>query len=74
MRDWLLELRNEAKLTQEDVAIKCGFSREFYTQVESGNRNPSVKNAKLIAKLLGFEWTLFFEKNSNEVLTRKEAG
>ena len=61
MRDWLYQKRTQLKLTQNDVALKCSFSRNFYNMIELGKRNPSPKIAKKIAKILNFDWTLFFE-------------
>lgn len=62
MRTWLKEARDLNKLTHEEIANKCGISRAFYTQIENGNRRPSVETAKAIANILGFDWTMFFEK------------
>jgi len=31
------------------------------TEIENGNANPSVKVAKKIAAVLGFDWTRFFD-------------
>ena len=36
------------------------------TEIENGNANPSVKVAKKIAAVLGFDWTMFFEDDSND--------
>jgi len=63
-RKWLIEKRNKMKLTQQDVADRSELSRTFYTQIETGDRNPSVDNAKKIAKALKFKWTLFFDEPS----------
>lgn len=60
MRAWLAEFRGS--LTHEEVAVAAKISRSTYTNIELGKRNPSVEVAKAIAKVLGFEWVLFFEK------------
>ncbi|MGE7121837.1 helix-turn-helix transcriptional regulator [Peribacillus sp. NPDC046944] len=65
-RTWLLDKRNKAKLTQEEVAVIAQIRRPYYTQIESGVRSPSVKVAKEIANAIGFEWTLFFENNCRD--------
>lgn len=65
-RTWLLDKRNKAKLTQEEVAVIAQIRRPYYTQIESGVRSPSVKVAKEIANAIGFEWTLFFEINCRD--------
>lgn len=51
----LKRLRNTKGLTHEQVAEKAGISRSTYTKVEGG-RSPNVKNAKKLAKVLGFNW------------------
>ena len=61
MRSWLKELRHKSHLTQEQLAKKVGISRTMITEIENGNANPSVKVAKKIAAVLGFDWTRFFD-------------
>jgi putative transcriptional regulator len=58
-RTWLLEYRGDK--TQQEVADKAGIERSYYTQIENGDRNPSVDTAKKIATALDFNWTIFFE-------------
>ncbi|TCJ01337.1 helix-turn-helix transcriptional regulator [Cytobacillus praedii] len=65
-RNWLLQKRTAAKMTQEEVAVQAEIQRPYYTQIESGVRNPSVKVAKKIASILNFEWILFFESNCSD--------
>ncbi|HDR7670760.1 TPA: helix-turn-helix transcriptional regulator [Bacillus wiedmannii] len=62
MRLWLLEKRKHGKKTQDYIAYKAKISRSMYAMIESGGRNPSVPVAKKIAKVLNFDWTLFFEE------------
>lgn len=59
-RAWLVNLRTKKEMTQQQVADSACLKRAYYTQIETGDRNPSVKTAKRIASVLGFEWTLFF--------------
>ncbi|SEA52830.1 DNA-binding transcriptional regulator, XRE-family HTH domain [Thalassobacillus cyri] len=66
MRYWLKEFRTQRGFTQSKVAELSGIERSYYTMIEKGNRNPSVFVAKSIASTLGFEWTIFFEKQCNE--------
>jgi DNA-binding XRE family transcriptional regulator len=62
MRHWLKELRKESSdMTQKELANKVGISRTMITEIENGNANPSVKVAKRIAAVLGFDWTRFYE-------------
>lgn len=71
MREWLKELRNNKKLTQKDVADRAGIERSYYTMIETGKRTPSPQVSKRIALVIGFDWTIFFDNQSNET-TQKE--
>ncbi len=66
MRQWLLDIRKGFELTQEQVAEKAEIARQTYSMIETGERNPSVKNAKKIANALDFEWTLFFDEQCHD--------
>lgn len=59
--DWLKELRESRGLNQRQVAEQVGISQPSYCFIERGKRGASVKTAKRIAAVLGFEWTRFFE-------------
>lgn len=48
-----LELREENKLTREQVAKAVGLSLYGYINIELGNRNPSFKVAKKLAHYFG---------------------
>lgn len=62
-RIWLKDIRNSNGMTQNIVAYKCGFTREYYNMIESGERgNPlPVPTAQKIAEVLGFNWQRFYE-------------
>lgn len=62
-RTWLIALRNEKKMTQEQVAAEPGISRPYYTTIETGTRGVQVPTAKKIAAALGFEWQRFYEES-----------
>lgn len=64
IRQWLVMRRG--KLTHQQVAELTGISRSYYTEIESGEKNPSVPMAKRIAKTLKFDWTLFFENECRD--------
>jgi len=63
-RLWLIKYRKD--LTQEKVADLSNIDRTTYCHIENGLRNPSVKTAKQIAQVLGFDWTIFFNEKSSE--------
>lgn len=73
MRLWLREYRFKQKLTQEEVAERSGIARSTYGAIETGERNATVPNAKSIAKVLGFEWTIFFEEQCHDSKNRTTA-
>lgn len=64
-RTWLKKLRDQRNMTQNEVAKQAGIERAYYTMIEQGYRNPSVRVAKDIASVLGFDWTIFFEDKSS---------
>lgn len=66
IRQWLKEIREEKGLTQQEVADRAQMERSYYTMIERGKRKPSVQIAKSIAKVMGFDWTIFFESEGNE--------
>ena len=61
IREWLKEIRLAKGLSQMAVAQEAtGISQQLYGMIETGERRPSVKNAKKIAAVLGFDWQLFY--------------
>ena len=40
----------------------CGCERSFIGKIENRAATPSVRLAKKIAKVLSFDWTLFYEE------------
>ncbi len=49
------EIREQKKLTQEEVAKKAGMSANYYSKIERGIINTSVAKANKIAKALEVE-------------------
>lgn len=62
MRKWLFYIRKDKGFTMSEVARASNISESYYSMIESGNRDVPVNTAKKIAKALGFDWTLFYEK------------
>lgn len=67
MKYWLRKKREDANLTQEQLAIKVGIARSTYGAIETGERNVRPHVAKKIASILDFDWTLFFEEECHEL-------
>ncbi|WP_018249755.1 helix-turn-helix transcriptional regulator [Orenia marismortui] len=53
MRIQLKEKRLEKGLTQKELANKVGIHRAYYSNIELGNKNPSLAVATRIKKELG---------------------
>lgn len=58
----LKEQRKLLRLSHEQVSIMIGIERSYYTKIENGLR-PSVKVAQAIGRVMGIEWTIFFNEN-----------
>lgn len=69
-RDWLIKLRQNRKLEQQDVSELIGVTQQFYNYIENGKRRPSPDVAIKIGNVLNFDWRLFYEKKSK--LEKKE--
>lgn len=53
MENRLRELRESANLTQEDIAIRVGVSRQTIISLEKGKYNPSISLAFKLARIFG---------------------
>lgn len=53
--------RTSKRMTQTQLAELCGCDRTMIGKIETGEVKPSVKLAKTIADVLGFDWTTFYE-------------
>src|SRR3972149_1802234 len=54
-------LRESEGLTQEEIAVKAGVSKEFISMVESGKRNPSLDVLSKIASVFSIETSYFMD-------------
>lgn len=62
MRNWLVKLREDKSLTQQQVADVIGITRQLISAIENGKANPSVQVAKAIGEMFNFPWVDFFDK------------
>jgi putative transcriptional regulator len=46
------ELRLSKKISQTEIAYRCGFDKSNYNTIEAGKRNPTVTSLIKIAKAL----------------------
>jgi transcriptional regulator with XRE-family HTH domain len=58
----LQKLRRDRGVTQEELAHKAEIHQTYLSGVESGKRNPSIGVLERIAKGLGVDVSLFFER------------
>lgn len=75
LKELLVQRRSKLGLSHQEVADLSGanISRQFYGMIENGERRPSPEVAMKIGKLLGIEWTIFFEVKGNERLRKRAA-
>lgn len=57
---WLKEYRKKINKTQLQIANEVGITRQMIAALEKGAK-PSVKTAKKIGQVMGFDWKLFFD-------------
>ena len=55
MREYLKALRAEKSLSQENIAKKLGISQNYYSMIESGERQPkmTIDTAQKLADIFG---------------------
>ena len=61
----LYRIRKRMGLTQQDVEDATGIDTATLSLYENYLRLPTVKNAKKLAKLYGFNWTELFKEGSD---------
>lgn len=52
--------RKTLELSQEEVAVKVGVTRQYYNSIVNKRKKPSVILAKKIGEILKIDWTIFF--------------
>ncbi|MDP1810863.1 MAG: helix-turn-helix transcriptional regulator [Sediminibacterium sp.] len=58
----LKELRNQKKITQEQLYHICGIDRTYISDVENGRRNISIETLETILNGLDVSLATFFSK------------
>ncbi|KUG03502.1 transcriptional regulator, cro/ci family [hydrocarbon metagenome] len=68
MQNQLIKLRAINNMTQEDLAIKAGVSRQTIISLEKGKYNPSLQLAYRLAKIFGLhiEDIFIFEEGDDQ--------
>ena len=58
----LKKYRFNNDLTQVEFCEKFNFNRNTIACIESGVNVPSIPNAKILAGIIGINWSLFYEE------------
>ena len=61
LKNYIRKLRFEHGMTQEELALRTGVSRQTIMSIERGQTNPSVLLAYKIASALGTPITAVFD-------------
>ena len=54
-------IRLQKKISQTEIAYRCGFDKSNYNTIESGKRNPTVISLHKIATALEIDIKDFFD-------------
>lgn len=63
MRHWLVKLRKDRGLTQEEAARGIGISRNYLSDLERGEKNPSWEVAGRLADFYEVEILLSHKRD-----------
>jgi len=66
MREWLRAIRKMKGLSEKAVSEAVGVAQPVYHRYEHGDGTPSVKTAKKVGDVLGFDWTLFYAESGDQ--------
>lgn len=51
----ICQRRGKRRLSQEEVAHRCGVDRTYFARIEEGKANPTIKVLREISKALGIK-------------------
>jgi transcriptional regulator with XRE-family HTH domain len=55
------QIRLEKKISQTEIAYRCGFDKSNYNTIEAGKRNPTITTLLKIANALNIDLIEFFK-------------
>ncbi|MCK5018072.1 MAG: helix-turn-helix transcriptional regulator [Candidatus Peribacteraceae bacterium] len=65
LKNAIRKIRFDRNMTQEELALRCGVSRQTVMSIERGQTNPSVLLAYKIASALDAEVVEVFQMEGN---------
>lgn len=60
----LKKLRQDKGLLQKDLAKLLDCTVDYYGMIERSEKQPSVRIAKEIERLTGYDWTNFYKEDA----------
>lgn len=75
MREWLKELRENSKMSQQNIADRLGITQNYYSMIELGTRMPkmTIEMAEKLSDALGVPLATILE-NERMLGQRKRGG
>lgn len=74
MRVKLRQLRKAAGMTQQELGAQVGISRNHYCQIETGEKNPSLKVSLRIKRVLNYTYDDLFFNQKRPISRHQENG
>jgi CheY-like chemotaxis protein/DNA-binding Xre family transcriptional regulator len=65
------EQRNALGISQEELAARAGLHRTYVSELERGERNPSIKSIEKLAQALEVSFTRLFERPPDYASSRE---
>jgi len=75
VREWLKELRENSKMSQQNIADRLGITQNYYSMIELGTRMPkmTIEMAEKLSDALGVPLATILE-NERMLGQRKRGG
>lgn len=64
--NYLLKVRKLSGMKQCELSELSGIDVSTLSFYENGLRKPTVKNAKILGRILGFDWTKLFDEEDHD--------
>src|SRR6266704_3175502 len=64
------QVRKRARLSIQNLAERAGYTAEFMSQIEKGERQPAFETIVRLAKALGVSPAIFFTRHANRPMVK----